>query len=279
VEKSLTLIASLRCVDGLILGADTQEVISEPPLLKTTREKLRVLRNPVVSDWSIVLGGAGEYDYIGMIGDFIEEKVSQSASSPTQGDIDNGIRAAVAQVWRDYARYEQRTIDIKMLIASRSNEQSVHKLTVVSGAAVRRGSDVEAIGIGDATFKTLVDRFIPHGMLSTASVDVSTARVFMVYAMLQAKLSIPGIGGSTRIITMTQNGLKWMKSWSVHAIQEFFGGMDAHIRGSVQQLAYSNPQSGDPVESMLATVSKGLMEDYRELKIELDRIDNDETLV
>src|SRR5436309_2819828 len=112
MERSLTLIASLKCTDGLILAADTEEVITEPPLLRTRREKLRILQTPAMSNWSVVLGGAGEYDYIGMIGDFIEEKLSDSNSlSLTQGDIDNGIRAAVAQVWRGYARYEQRTID------------------------------------------------------------------------------------------------------------------------------------------------------------------------
>jgi hypothetical protein len=42
-----------------------------------------------------------------MIGDFIAEKVSQFGT-PDPGKVDNCIRAALAEVWRDYARYEQR---------------------------------------------------------------------------------------------------------------------------------------------------------------------------
>jgi hypothetical protein len=278
MEKSLTLIASMKCSDGLILAADTEEVISEPPLLRTRREKLRVLQRPGISNWSIVLGGAGEYDYIGMIGDLIEDKLSQSLC-PAQGDIDKCIRAAVAEVWRDYARYEQRSVDIKLLIASRADENSAFRLTVISGAAVRRGSDIEAIGIGDATFKALADRFIQHGMLSTVSANLSAARVFMVYAFWQAKLSIPGIGGNTRIVTMTDKGeIRYMKSWAVGEIQRFFGALDLRIRGEVQSLAHFRAE-GDPIERFLAIVSGGVIEAYRELKKELQKIEDDESLI
>jgi len=224
-----------------------------------------------------VLGGSGEYDFIGMIGDLIEEKLSQSGFSPTQGDIDNSIRAVVAQVWRDHARYEQRPIDVKLLIASRPDENSGFRLAVVSGTAVRRGSDVEAIGIGDATFKALADRFIQHGQLSTVSASVSAARIFMVYAMLQAKLSIPGIGGNTRVITMTSDGIRYMKSWSVSAIQRFFNTFDQNIRTGVQSLSHI-PSGDDPVEQLLVAVSKEIIKEYRELKEELERIEGDSSL-
>lgn len=277
-EMSLTLIASLKCVDGLVLAADSEEVISEPPLLRTHREKLRVLQTAIISNWTIVAGGSGEYDYIGMIGDFIEEKVSQFGT-PDPGKVDNCIRAAVAEVWRDYARYEQRPIPINMLIASRSEEHPTPRLTVVSGAAVRRGADVEAIGKGDATFKALADRFIQHGLLSTVSASVSAARVFMVYAMLQAKISIPGIGGNTRIMTITQSeGVRYMKSWSVSAIQQFFGSFDQNIRTGVQSLSYA-PSGDDPVEQLLRAISERTIKEYRELKKELQRIEEDPQLV
>lgn len=261
------------------MAADTEEVIAAPPLLRTRREKLRVLQNPVMTKWRVVLGGAGELDYIGMIGDLIEEKLSSPAlSSAGQGDIDNCIRAVVSQVWRDYARYEQRTVDIKLLIASRANEGHGFKLTVVSGAAVRRGSDIEAIGIGDATFKALADRFIQHGMLSTVSASVSAARIFMIYAMLQAKLSIPGIGGNTRIVTMTGDDISYMKSWSVKAIQDFLSDFDSNIRTGVQSLA-NMPSCDDPVEEFLVAMGKETIKAYKELKKQLREIEGNDSLV
>lgn len=274
----MTLIASLKCADGLVLAADSEEVISEPPLLRTHKEKLRNLQLSASSNWRIVIGGSGEYDYIGMIGDLIEEKVSQFGA-PDPGKIDNCIRAAVAEVWRDFARCEQRTVYVKLLIASRSDDHPTPRLAVVSGAAVRRGTDVEAIGIGDATFKALADRFLHHGLLSTVSASASAARVFMVYAMLQAKLSIPGIGGNTRVMTITQgDGVRYMKSWSVSAIQRFFGSFDQNIRTGVQSLSFA-PSGEDPVEQLLRAIGEETIKEYRELKKDLQRIEDDPSLV
>jgi hypothetical protein len=232
-----------------------------------------------MSNWTIVAGGSGEYDYIGMIGDFIEEKIS-SFGSPDPGKVDNCIRAAVAEVWRDYARYEQRAIPINMLIASRSDDHPTPRLTVVSGAAVRRGGDMEAIGKGDATFKALADRFIQHGQLTTVSADVKAAEIFMVYAMLQAKLSIPGIGGNTRVMTITDaGGIRYMKSWSVSAIQGFFNTFDSNIRVGVQSLAHHAPgDDPDAVEQLLMQLGQDVIQKYRELKAQLLRIENDPLL-
>jgi len=273
----LTLIASLNCMDGLLLAADTEEVILQPPLLKTRREKLRVLRTPVLCQWQVVIGGAGEYDYIGMMEDFIEDKLSTGTFNPTSAEIEQAIRESVAEVWRDYARYEQRAIDVKMLIASRESKQSLPRLSVVSGAAIRRGAPIEAIGTGDAIFKALADRFMPYSGLSTVSALSAAARIFMVYAMFQAKQSIPGIGGNTRVLTLTDKGeIRPMKSWAVGEIQRFFSSIDLQIRGSIPAL---DSVKGDPVEWLIGSLAQTTLESYRTLKKQLKEIEDDDSLV
>jgi hypothetical protein len=276
----LTLIASLRCTDGLILAADTEEVIEEAPLLKTRREKLRILDIPIISNCRIVAGGAGEFDYIRMMGDFIEDKIAEcGVLVPRQRDIEKCIRSAIADVWRDHARHEGRAIPVQIMIAIRAEDHPSPQLMIVNGASVRRGTDIEAIGRGDATFKALADRFIQHGMLSTVSANLSAARVFMVYAFLQAKLSIPGIGGNTRIVALTDSGdLKYMKSWSVSAIQRFFNAFDQNIRTGVQSLSHELLLD-DPVEQLLVAVGQETIKEYKELRKELRRIEEDESLV
>ena len=104
----------------------------------------------------------------------------------------------------------------------------------------------------------------------------------MVYAMLQAKLSIPGIGGSTRIITLAKNGVKQMKSWSVKAVQDFFGEFDANIRTGIQSLSYrisGGVYESDPVERLLAELSKETLKGYLKLKKELEEIEKNENLL
>jgi hypothetical protein len=274
-ELGLTLIASMKCHGGLIMAADTEEVMSEPPLLRSNREKLRVLSDHM-SAWKVVIGGAGEYDYIGMVGDIINEKVSSSPGTAT--DIRRAIREAVTEVWRDYARYEQRTVDIKMLIGSASSSGGL-RLTVVSGAAIRDGSDLEAIGLGDATFRSLADRFIHYGALSTVAAGLVAAKIFTVYAMLQAKQSIPGVGGNTRIIVLREDGtLSHMKSWSVAAIQRFFGEFDYAIRSEIGMTAVAN-SSGDEPEKFIRRISKTVLLAYKKLAKELEEIEKDDTLI
>lgn len=276
----MTLVASMKCTDGLILAADTEEVIYESPALKTTAEKLRMLDTPIMSECRIVAAGAGDVGFIRMVGDFIEDKFSESiVLVHSHKQVEKHIRAAVAEVWRDYACHETTSLPLQLLILSRCTEEPP-RLTVVQRQSVYRGREIEAIGIGDATFRALADRFIQHGLLSTVSANIKTACVFAIYAFLQAKLSIPGIGGQTRIVTISDEGeLKYMKSWSVSRIQTFFREIDGHIRNVVQILSHGKETTDDPVERLIGNISKGLLEDYRELKKDLQRIDEDETLI
>jgi hypothetical protein len=275
----VTLVASMKCTDGLILAADTEEVIYEPPTLKTTAEKLRVLDTPIISECRVVAAGAGDVGFIRMVGDFIEDKFSESAVLVhSHKQVEKNIRSAVAEVWQDYARYEA-SLPLQLLILSRCPNDPP-RLTVVQRQSVYRGRDIEAIGVGDATFRALADRFIQHGMLRTVSANLKTASVFVVYAFLQAKLSIPGIGGQTRIVTISDEGeLKYMKSWSVSRIQTFFREIDGHIRNVVQIVSQGTNTTDDPIERLIGNISKGLLEDYRELKKDLQRIDEDEMLI
>ena len=86
---AVTLIAGIKATGGLILSADTEEVISEPPLLRSHGEKIHVLSD-TVSDWRIIVAGAGSVDYIGMARDLIREK---TISTPAHdADIIKAIR-------------------------------------------------------------------------------------------------------------------------------------------------------------------------------------------
>lgn len=264
------------------MAADTEEVIDVAPLLRTRREKLRGLRRPPAETWNVIIGGAGEYDYIGMIGDFIQEKMAVR-SAPTDADVMGAIREAVAEVWRDYARYENRTIQVQLLVGSFTN--TLPQVTVVNGASVRDGTDLEAIGLGDATFKSLADRYLFHGVLSTVMASAPAARVFAIYAMQCAKASIPGVGGNTRVITIKNNGeLEYVKSLAVLRIQDFFGEFDQSIRLAVQGITHyerdlSNVRVTNQVEVLIKTIGGNMLREYKKLKKELARINADPTIV
>lgn len=58
--------------------------------------------------------------------------------------------------------------------------------------------------------------------------------IFTIYAMQQAKQTIPGVGGNTRIVSLTNDGtLKWEKSWKIGRVQDFFSEVDQVIKAAV----------------------------------------------
>jgi len=262
----VTLIAGLQTATGLILAADTEEVISAPPLLRSRGEKIHVLSDGT-SDWKIIVAGAGSVDYIGMARDFIREKTAASAGEDT--DIIRAIRESVHEIWRDFACYEQIPPDLKLLIGSWSNDHH-HRFTVVNGSAVRDGRDLEAMGIGDATFRSLADRFLQHGRLSFVGGEIEAIRIFTVYAMQQAKETIPGVGGSTRIATLMGNGtIKYEKSFSVAEIEKFFYKVDGHLRLLLSDL----PEPLRDIRTQLRTIAEGIAVDIESLRKNLKIIE------
>src|SRR2546427_10645962 len=99
-----------------------------------------------------------------MVRDFIEDKVK--ASKANDVDMIEAIRDSVHEVWRDYAHFEPGgNVQLRLLIGSWSNDNAL-RFTVVSGAAVRSGRQIEAMGIGDATFLGMADRCLPRGFIS-----------------------------------------------------------------------------------------------------------------
>jgi hypothetical protein len=279
----LTLIAATKTLEGLIVSADTEEVIPESPALSSRAEKIHVLSDGV-SDWRIVVAGAGDADFIGMARDFIREKTA--AGPGKDRDIVKAIRDSIAEIWRDYARYEPSGVRMQLLLASFSNDH-LTRLTVVANTAVRDGSDLEAFGIGDATFRSLADRFIFHGQLTHVHAKVEAVRLFHIYAQQQAKKAIPGVGGDTRVLTLANDGkIKWEKQLKVIAVEDFFERFDQNVRVLLMQgiTDYDADQltdfkfSGDP-EVLLRKLSKNMLQELRKLRKKLDKIENDPTLI
>lgn len=282
-ERALTLIAGIRTGEGLILSADTRTVIQEPPLLSSRAEKIHVLSDRM-SDWRIVMAGAGHNDFIGMARDFIREKTMASPANDV--DILRAIRESIAEIWRDYARYEPGGVQLQLLIASFSNDRST-RFTVVSNTAVRDGADLEAFGVGDAMFRSLADRFLFHGHLTHVSGKAEAVRLFHIYAQQQAKRAVPGVGGDTRVVTLGYDGkLKREKAMKVLAVEDFFERFDQNVRVLLMQgiTAYQAETltdfefTQDP-EAMLRTLSKNMLRELKKLRKEIDRIENDPTLI
>jgi hypothetical protein len=273
---AMSAIGAIRCMGGLVMCADTEEVI--PEALRTRGEKLHVMPAVRFGDdsWVIVLSGAGDVDWTHMAKDFIEERVATGTG--TDAEIIHAIRTSISEIWSDYARYSQDRVSLRLLIGSYSTDKR-SRFTVVTDQAVRQGRDVEAMGIGDATFRGLADRFLSR------YVALEVAQIFSIYAIQQIKETIPGVGGNTRVITLNNDGsTKWEKSFKVMAVQEFFSKLNSEIRHTIDPAVLDftvGPQAA-PTEDTLRTLygrfTETLLSDIEELRREIVRIENDPTL-
>jgi hypothetical protein len=127
-SKAVTLIAAVRCKEGIILTADSEETLGDA--LKTNNEKLRLIQPYAIaaSRWMMVLAGAGDVEYIRMAGDLIEERLQKLSGTDTE--IITAIRQSIHQMWSDFAVYEPGgRVSLELLGASFSSDGAL-RLTV-----------------------------------------------------------------------------------------------------------------------------------------------------
>jgi hypothetical protein len=265
----VTLIAGIMGVNGLMLSADTEESIPEPNALRTHGEKIYVLQ-PSLSDWKIVIAGAGDVDWIGMIRDFIWDNAS--TGNGTDAEILSAIRKAIHEIWKNYVQYDRAGANVSLLIGSWSADHLL-RFRVVRNTTIRNGRDLEACGVGDSIFRALADRFLNYGRgFRYIAGDIEALRFFVIYAMQQAK-TVPGIGGNTRIVTLDSSGnLKWEKSFKIGAIQTFFRQFDGDLRLLIAQSEKITS------EEFVRTLSKSTLRRIKQLRKEIERIEHDPIL-
>lgn len=262
----MSAIGAIRCQNALVMCADNEEII--PEALRTRGEKIHILPMSSMGDsWRMILAGAGDVDWTHMAKDLIAEKIAASAGNDS--DIIKSIRASISEIWRDYARYSQSSVSMRLLIGSYSMDHG-SRFTVVTDQAVREGRGIEAMGIGDATFRALADRYLSRYL------DAQTAQIFCVYAMQQIKQTIPGVGGNTRIVTLYADGrTEYEKSFKIARLQEFFTKIHQDIQGVINPIWIGNPVT---FKSTLSDFSRGLIEEIEKLQEDLEQIENSPSL-
>ena len=84
----MTILAGLRCFDGILLCADTEQTV--PDILKTRAEKIYLVSGGPTANWELVMGGAGMVEFIEMTRDLLGERIALTPGSAT--DIMDTVR-------------------------------------------------------------------------------------------------------------------------------------------------------------------------------------------
>ena len=95
-SKRLTIAAGFPCKDGLVMCADTQEII--PGYVKTDTEKMRVIEG---TQFNMVFAGAGDADLIDMTVQEMEIALTVDKAS-AEWEIRKSLKTALLDVFNNH---------------------------------------------------------------------------------------------------------------------------------------------------------------------------------
>jgi len=198
--KCMTIAAGFPCKEGLVLCADTQEVISG--YVKTDTEKMTLITD---AGWTVAITGAGDGDFIEMAIQEIQLGVMQIKPPQTlQSKIRDILLDMFTKRVQPYASfpYEDRP-NAQMLIGIQS--QGLVGLYKSRGTLFRRIDTAECVGAGIALGKSLIEQ------LFRSNLSLKQASLVAIYILHQAKKWVDGCGGNSDIILMSKDNLKWAR--------------------------------------------------------------------
>jgi hypothetical protein len=209
----MTLIAALPCKDGTVICADSLEAAGD---YKVSVDKVRPIE---LGAWTYVFGGAGNDG--GLI-DGLDDKLQKAVKKALpRRDITEVVRKAVASFYRNEVALHPGQPDEKrieaVLCLKLKDETVAPVLFHLSGPVVRESADCLLIGWDATLYKNFLRRLYNTEVLATQGIAVA------LQLLLMAKNSCMWIGGASRLIVMTPNGVFRESAQDVAAIEERLG--------------------------------------------------------
>ncbi|HTR23336.1 MAG TPA: hypothetical protein VMI10_05085 [Terriglobales bacterium] len=187
----MTIAAGFVCMDGLVLCADTQEVI--PGYTKNRTEKVHEYLCSD-KDFGMVIAGAGEVDLIEAAVQNIDEAISNTRDDHFYG-VD--ARKVIENTFRDFFRknigpYAAFPRDdrpaVDLLIALYAHQE--HVLLKASGSTVREVvATADCIGTGSIFAKSLIEKFYSPFMHLD---EVAIAAAYIMYQVEKYEINCGG---------------------------------------------------------------------------------------
>jgi len=193
-DRSMTYIAAFPCATGIVMCADTLETEGD---YKNYVEKLSVIDD---LSYPLAVGGAGVGDLIDCSIDEIIERASAERPK-TKKDLKLLIKNALKKIYEE----DLPTLVIpkqfrtpQLLVSAKTDEGFV--IFHTQGRRVLAEVEKAIIGYGTKYNNELLKR------LHRPSLSMQQAVLLGVYLVSQSKKLDEGVGGTTRVAVVTQNG-------------------------------------------------------------------------
>jgi hypothetical protein len=200
-KSRMTIAMGFPCRDGVVLCADTQEVISG--YVKTDTEKMTIIQS--APDYNVAITGAGDADSIEMV---IQEVHAALNSNAQHLPIQTVIRSTLLKFFNErvapYAAFpsdERPGTNILLAIQS----EGIVTLYKSRGTIFRRMNAPECVGMGVALGKSLISQLFSNDL------SLPQTGILALYILHQAKTWVDGCGGNSDIMLLSNKNLSWSR--------------------------------------------------------------------
>src|SRR5258708_11268684 len=250
--KRVTIAAGFVCEDGLLLCADSQEVISG--YTKNEVDKVRMWKDQGLC---IAITGAGDTELIEYAGKLIETAITDEYSPKEwrlSEDYQRIIEKTFAQLFKDailpyatFPREDRPYVDLLIAIGVSNDVSKFEMLFKASGTTVREiDFGAECIGSGTMIAKSLIER------IYSSFLKLDDAIIIACYILYHAKRWTDGCGGDTSVVVSSvKNGLfgGGIHALEIKHLESAFDEFDSHMHCALMNFANPNVADKDFRES------------------------------
>lgn len=278
----VTIAAGFVCSDGIVVCADSEEVI--PGYTKNEVEKIRMWKDRGLC---IASTGAGDTDLIEHAGRLIEIALADEYS-PKKCRFPEDCRKIIQKVfsqlfnesilpYASFPREDRPYADLLIAIGVSNDVNQYDVLFKASGTTVREiDFGAECIGSGTLAAKSLIER------IYSSFLNLDDALIVACYILYHTKRWTDGCGGNTSVlVSSVRNGLfgGGIHPSEVKILETVFDEFDSHAHCMLMNFANPNvpdkdfKKSAQDIQDRLSSIRKkafdsipGIAEYFKKIK-------------
>jgi len=198
-KSALSIIAGFKCPEGIILCADTQEVIG-PSKRSVPKLRFEPSNHPHTGEGlAVAFCGAGNN------GPFIDRLVQNAwddgQNGNTLGEVCRSIQKSIESTYKHYGKISQAGFCPSIELIYGVKMFGVCRLFSASGYIVNEVDECTAFGVGQYLAEFLASRMYDRRL------NLRQCAILAAYILFQAKDHVEGCGGESHIAVLRENGV------------------------------------------------------------------------
>jgi len=201
-SKAMTIAVGFRCVDGVVLCADTQ-MTNRVSGMKYNDEKIHTINNFGETNWTVAMVYSGDPNILKSFYEKVRKTLLPKRDDVTLDDAREAIQTALYEVHSSSADVNSEYIDV-ICGVSIGGQNPETAMFVGKRTTLYEEHGFAFAGIGDSSLTKFLLNILP---IQGRGIDTKTALLFGVYIVGRAKEFIDGCGGQTQSLVIRDEGV------------------------------------------------------------------------